>query len=436
MRISPAIGVTLLVALPLGAGAAAGVAPSSSGIPYCPSLTIVTAVNQQQGDYESIKRLVKVDELGTVVHYSAEQWIPKGPDGRQLKTTQVLHRVRKADEQAATNYLVEWVQKLPYEVPSTTSLGTSRAVLQKLKAGAEVELSIIQDLLPEPSLDSSSLDYVLNGRWPYKIKRDPEPAFVEVLVNGTPTKLPAIRATGNLWDDKVEFYFLDDLDNPMALHFRLGVDKYKEINRLAREDHGENAYPSDDGSRLRVVRISHDCRVGTDGEPKVASAPLPTEGLPMPTKALPMPTEALPMPTGGLDGESGNGAPSEALVQMLERGLDQQGESIDVYDIFFTFDSATIRVDSEPTLAAITALLQRHPDWKLALGGHTDSIADDAYNLTLSKRRAEAVQAALATRGIAAARLLPQGFGESRPRGPNDTLEGRARNRRVELVRQ
>ncbi len=76
------------------------------------------------------------------------------------------------------------------------------------------------------------------------------------------------------------------------------------------------------------------------------------------------------------------------------------------------------------------------PDWKLAIEGHTDSIANDAYNLQLSQRRSAAVKNALVSKkAIAGTRLTTAGHGESRPKDTNDTLEGRARNRRVELVK-
>ena len=68
---------------------------------------------------------------------------------------------------------------------------------------------------------------------------------------------------------------------------------------------------------------------------------------------------------------------------------------------------------------------------------HNDKSGGDEYNLDLSQRRAEAVKLALVTRyHIAADRLTPKGFGATRPKEPNDTLAGRARNRRVELVRE
>jgi outer membrane protein OmpA-like peptidoglycan-associated protein len=78
----------------------------------------------------------------------------------------------------------------------------------------------------------------------------------------------------------------------------------------------------------------------------------------------------------------------------------------------------------------------RHPDWKLSVEGHTDGIASDSYNLYLSRKRAAAVKTALVTRyGTAEGRLTTAGFGKTHPRDTNDTLAGRARNRRVELVR-
>jgi outer membrane protein OmpA-like peptidoglycan-associated protein len=88
-------------------------------------------------------------------------------------------------------------------------------------------------------------------------------------------------------------------------------------------------------------------------------------------------------------------------------------------------------------LQEIAQALKHNPDWKLTVEGHTDNIGGDAYNLNLSKRRALAVKEALVAQyNIAPDRLANDGFGASRPVESNDTLEGRARNRRVELVRQ
>ena len=109
----------------------------------------------------------------------------------------------------------------------------------------------------------------------------------------------------------------------------------------------------------------------------------------------------------------------------------------DIYGIFFTFASATLRPESEPVLSEIADVMTAHPDWTLQVDGHTDAIGGDAANLDLSKRRSAAVKAALVERyGIAAARLATDGHGARSPKDRNDTAEGRARNRRVELRRR
>ena len=108
-----------------------------------------------------------------------------------------------------------------------------------------------------------------------------------------------------------------------------------------------------------------------------------------------------------------------------------------VYDLYFDFNSETIREESEPTLREIAEVLRRNPDWQLSIEGHTDDVASDQYNLDLSARRAAAVKAALGSQfGIAGTRLTTAGFGESAPRIATTRVEGRARNRRVELVRR
>jgi outer membrane protein OmpA-like peptidoglycan-associated protein len=114
-----------------------------------------------------------------------------------------------------------------------------------------------------------------------------------------------------------------------------------------------------------------------------------------------------------------------------------RNEVAEVYGIYFSFNSADIRAESEPTMKEIAAILVAHPDWKLRVDGHTDNIGTDADNLSLSQRRAAAVKKMLvASYRIAEQRLVTGGHGESSPQDTNTTPEGRARNRRVELRRQ
>ena len=111
-------------------------------------------------------------------------------------------------------------------------------------------------------------------------------------------------------------------------------------------------------------------------------------------------------------------------------------EPVDVYGIYFAFGSDRLRPESDRVLQEVADLLKKHADWKLQVDGHTDNIGGDSANLDLSRRRAAAVKAALVQRyAIAAQRLNTGGFGEVRPKDRNDTIEGRALNRRVELKR-
>ena len=111
-------------------------------------------------------------------------------------------------------------------------------------------------------------------------------------------------------------------------------------------------------------------------------------------------------------------------------------EAVDVYGIYFAFGSDQLRPESDRVLLEVAELLKKHPGWKLQIDGHTDSMGGDAANLDLSRRRAAAVKAALVQRhAIAERRLSSGGFGEARPKDNNQTIEGRALNRRVELRR-
>ena len=108
-----------------------------------------------------------------------------------------------------------------------------------------------------------------------------------------------------------------------------------------------------------------------------------------------------------------------------------------LYGIYFETDKADVKPESQPTLQEIAKLLKQDPSLRLFVVGHTDSVGGFDYNVGLSERRAAAVVKELTARhGIAAARLKPAGVGMLSPVAPNDREEGRAKNRRVELVKQ
>ena len=106
--------------------------------------------------------------------------------------------------------------------------------------------------------------------------------------------------------------------------------------------------------------------------------------------------------------------------------------------LYINFDTgkATIRPDSQPVIDQVAEMLQTNPGLNLSVEGHTDSVGSPASNKALSENRAKAVVAALAAKGIDGKRLTAVGWGQDKPIADNRTEEGRAKNRRVELVKK
>jgi outer membrane protein OmpA-like peptidoglycan-associated protein len=86
-------------------------------------------------------------------------------------------------------------------------------------------------------------------------------------------------------------------------------------------------------------------------------------------------------------------------------------------------------------LAEVVKLLQKQPDWYLMVAGHTDNAGTDAINVPLSQQRSQAVIAWLGAKGIDKARLTAAGFGPRKPLADNGSEDGRAKNRRVDLIK-
>lgn len=123
--------------------------------------------------------------------------------------------------------------------------------------------------------------------------------------------------------------------------------------------------------------------------------------------------------------------PARTFEQQLTRNC-----RVEIPGVYFAFATADLDAMSDRALAAVAQTLRAHPDWTVSIEGHTDNIGSDASNLELSQARAAAVRSNLVDhQAITAGRLKAVGHGENRPRESNETLEGRARNRRVELVR-
>ncbi len=122
-------------------------------------------------------------------------------------------------------------------------------------------------------------------------------------------------------------------------------------------------------------------------------------------------------------------------ISEMEQALSTFGK-LELYGIHFDFGKASIQANTNQLLEQIAKMLKNNSGWTLAVEGHTDSIGGEAVNQALSLRRAQSVISALVNRyGIKRNRLTAVGHGMSEPKASNDTLEGRALNRRVELVR-
>lgn len=120
----------------------------------------------------------------------------------------------------------------------------------------------------------------------------------------------------------------------------------------------------------------------------------------------------------------------------IGKGLDANGK-VAIYGILFDFNKADIKPESKPSLDQIGLLLKQQPTLKLHVVGHTDNVGSLSANLDLSRLRAKAVAAALVENyGIAAGRLTSNGVANLAPVASNTSEQGRAKNRRVELVLQ
>ena len=118
----------------------------------------------------------------------------------------------------------------------------------------------------------------------------------------------------------------------------------------------------------------------------------------------------------------------------MQKAILESG-SVSIYGIYFDFDKATIKPESEKSLSEIAKLLTNNPSLKVFIVGHTDNKGSFDYNLNLSQKRAEAVVSKLtASYGIDGTRVIPKGVGMLAPKTSNSTEDGRAKNRRVELV--
>ncbi len=186
------------------------------------------------------------------------------------------------------------------------------------------------------------------------------------------------------------------------------------------------------------IKTAYGMRVPQSPTPTKSSAPSvkpTTTPVPTPIKSR-VPESTPSAPTNNYPNRN-----KKYLTPLLERkqiltAIEETGK-VEVYGINFDFDRAEIRPDSIPTIDEIAAVLKQNPDLKIYVVGHTDIIGDFHYNLMLSQARAEAVVEVLINQyEIDPTRLAAHGVGQLVPIANNDSEAGRAKNRRVELVKQ
>jgi outer membrane protein OmpA-like peptidoglycan-associated protein len=149
---------------------------------------------------------------------------------------------------------------------------------------------------------------------------------------------------------------------------------------------------------------------------------------------------------GAAIGAAAGGAVGSLLDQQANELRGQVGNNVQIVnegnqlrvvmpqDILFATDSATLQPTLINDLRAVAQSLQRYPNSTVQVIGHTDNVGAAAYNQDLSQRRAGAVAGTLASYGVPSGRIVAVGRGEDQPVASNLTPEGRAQNRRVEII--
>ena len=418
---------------------------AAPSIPICPGLTVVTAVNGSAGDYESIKTVESIDAKEVHLKYSSEvnnaDWL--STDAGTVKNT-ILHRtVLIPDLQTATTYQQVYLDKSAETIPGTTAIGTSSAILRELKTKGEADFSISNayaglELSNDRNKFPNYYQYMQGGKI-----RKVGTVRLPVVLNDQPTELTAIQAAGDLVGKKVEFSFLDDDRNPLTLAFRIDIEGFKPLTTEQRQlcdtmektakevSNKQTGFHADPNVLLASLGGNIRCNLPNGGPRDVLRVIKINSRCTEPVATLAgNPGGGGQMPNGG-----GSGAGESEGAKALENALSQD-KKVDIYSIYFSFNSDKLRDESQPTLKDIAEVMHRHPDWKLQVNGHTDAIGGDQFNLDLSKRRAAAVKNALVQQyKIGGDRFATSGYGKSQPKDTNDTLEGRARNRRVELMK-
>jgi outer membrane protein OmpA-like peptidoglycan-associated protein len=344
----------------------------ATSVPLIKGLTLISAVDERQGDYESTLTIEGIDEEGAT-HLTTSADLPD-PAGGKPTPVSFNRNVLAEDLNSARTYKYLFSSG-EQEFAGTTAMGTSATVIADLRSKGKATVTLdgragglggllsgVLGLLPGNDEKGAAGGYLSATGSIEAVEAKPIP--YPMIVNNSLVSLSAWHVKGNFVQEggsvPVEWYILDDPKNALTLRWTFGKDK------------------------LEIVRIEF---------------------------------------------------PAPDAARTLESELNAERRAV-IYGLYFDFNSATIKPTSNALLDTIAAVMNSHPEWVLNVEGHTDNIGGDARNQDLSARRAAAVRTALVERGIAEKRLTTAGHGAASPRDTNATLAGRAHNRRVELTRQ
>jgi outer membrane protein OmpA-like peptidoglycan-associated protein len=355
--------------------------------PLKEGMLVVTAIADFRGDYESMKQIVTIDASGATLTYHSDR--PKSGTGTQGASDSQIEastrrKVLAQDLKSAHDYAEVFSTNDPESYPGTTAISASQDVFAQLKQNGTTDFSFRPDGIKGALGSLVSTFSAIAGVDSKNVggvsleKLSKEQCTLHRDGNGL-FAFPVLLNAQPVTLPAVRARCMTD-DGPADFYI---LDQPDYPLMLS--------WKLGSGGQLQVIKITY------PPAPKTVQA-----------------------------------APPNPIEQQLK-----EKKKVDIYGIYFDFASDRLKPESTPVLEEIAGVLKDNPDWTLTVSGHTDNVGGDPYNLDLSKRRAAAVKQALVTQyHVAPERLLTDGFGASRPVDTNDTLAGRARNRRVELTRE
>jgi outer membrane protein OmpA-like peptidoglycan-associated protein len=371
---------------------------STMEIPKVVGLLVDSTISSAKGDLENFDKVVDMNAT-TVTMEADDEVAPPTPDGHPVDLNGPPPGIGKgttlidvADLASSHRVFAYFSSKKITHHPGTLERGVSTDTLSQLRAGNVVSWEIAIDFGHLILAAESGKKLPTSTDWDddstkliqCKLQRvEPTDLAFPVLVNGEPVELPTLHAKCVMDNGQEDhFYILDQLSNPIFVWTKTAIS----------------------GDSSQTIKITF-----------------------VPPSVPPMAA----MKAGELPGGGGAGSGKSMEAKLAEK------EPVEIYGIYFDFNSAVIKPESEVVLKQISDVMHKNPAWKLSVAGHTDNIGGDDFNQKLSEARSAAVKKALVTEyKIAPERLTTSGFGASRPIADNAKVEGRARNRRVELQRQ